>query len=84
MAAPTSQPTAGVKLDPELREPLRRLAEVRRRTPHWLMREAIAQYVAREEVREQLRDDALAAWAEYDGDWAARDRGRRRCLAGAA
>jgi hypothetical protein len=30
------------------------------------MREAIAQFVAREEAREQLRSDALAAWSEYE------------------
>jgi len=29
------------------------------------MREAVEQYVEREEKREQLRQDALAAWAEY-------------------
>ena len=29
------------------------------------MREAMAQYVEREERRERLRQDALAAWAEY-------------------
>lgn len=57
--------TTSLKLDPELRDRLRRLAEARRRTPHWLMREAIAQYVTREEARERLRADALAAWAEY-------------------
>ena len=57
--------TTSLKLDAELRERLRRLAGARRRTPHWLMREAIAQYVGREEGREQLRADALAAWADY-------------------
>ncbi|MFC7737661.1 hypothetical protein ACFQX4_17890 [Roseomonas sp. GCM10028921] len=31
-----------------------------------MMRVAIAQYVAREEAREQLRQDALAAAAEFD------------------
>lgn len=67
MAAPPSSPvTTSLKLDPELRDRLRRLAEVRRRTPHWLMREAVARYVAREEARERLRADALAAWAEYE------------------
>lgn len=66
MSAPAPQPTTSLKLDPELRDRLRRLAEARRRTPHWLMREAIAQYVAREEARERLRADALAAWAEYE------------------
>jgi predicted transcriptional regulator len=29
------------------------------------MREAVEQYVEREEKRERLRQDALAAWAEY-------------------
>ena len=41
------------------------LAEARRRTAHWLMREAIEQYVDREERRDHLRQEALAAWAEY-------------------
>lgn len=58
--------TTSLKLDTELRDRLRRLAEAQRRTPHWLMREAIVQYVAREEARERLRADALAAWAEYE------------------
>ena len=44
---------------------MRRLAEARRRSQHWVMREAIQQYIDREEQREQLRQDALAAWAEY-------------------
>jgi predicted transcriptional regulator len=29
------------------------------------MREAVEQYVEREEKREQLRQDALAAWSDY-------------------
>ena len=65
MAASEAQQTVSLKLDAALRDRLRRLAELRRRTPHWLMREAIAQYVGREEAREQLRADALAAWADY-------------------
>jgi len=65
MALPASG-TTSLKLDPETHARLRRLAEVRRRKPHWIMREAIAQYLAREEAREQLRADALAAWAEYE------------------
>lgn len=65
MAAPAPPSTTSVKLDAALRDRVRRLAEAQRRTPHWLMREAIAQYVEREEARERLRADALAAWAEY-------------------
>ncbi len=54
-----------LKLDRATKERVQRLAEARRRTPHWVMREAVEQYVEREEKREQLRQDALAAWAEY-------------------
>jgi predicted transcriptional regulator len=62
MASPT---TTSLKLDADTKQRLQRLAEVRRRSAHWLMREAIEQYVAREEQREQVRRDALAAWNEY-------------------
>jgi predicted transcriptional regulator len=30
------------------------------------MREAIDQYIEREEARERLKEDALAAWADYE------------------
>lgn len=55
-----------VKLDPELKVRLKRLATARHRAPHWLMREAIAQYVDREERRQALHQDAVAAWAEFE------------------
>ncbi|HEX3883149.1 MAG TPA: ribbon-helix-helix protein, CopG family [Stellaceae bacterium] len=58
-------PTTSVKLDTDLKVRLQRLADTRRRSQHWLMCEAIEQYVVREEQRQQLRDDALSAWAEY-------------------
>jgi predicted transcriptional regulator len=58
-------PTTSLKLDPETKARLLKLAHARRRSSHWLMREAIEQYVEREERREQFRQDALAAWAEY-------------------
>jgi predicted transcriptional regulator len=54
-----------VKLESTTKERVHRLAEARRRSPHWIMREAVEQYLDREEKREQLRQDALAAWAEY-------------------
>lgn len=57
--------TTSLKLDAEIKVRLQRLAETRRRSQHWLMREAIEQYVEREESRERLRQDALAAWSEY-------------------
>ena len=57
--------TTSLKLDSAMKERVRRLASARRRSPHWVMREAVEQYVEREEQREQLRQDALAAWVGY-------------------
>ena len=57
--------TTSLKLDATVKERVQRLASVRRRSPHWLMREAIEEYVEREEKREQFRRDALAAWDHY-------------------
>ena len=54
-----------IKIDPDTRERVKRLAEARHRTPHWVMREAISQYVEREEKREAFRQNALNAWNEY-------------------
>ena len=60
-----SPSTTSLKLDVEIKERVRRLASARRRSPHWVMREAIEEYVEREEKREQFRQDALVAWAHY-------------------
>ena len=57
--------TTSLKLDTELKERVQRLATARRRSAHWIMREAVEQFVAREEKREFFRQDALAAWAHY-------------------
>lgn len=57
--------TTSLKLDVKLKKRLRRLAAAQRRSPHWIMCEAVQQYVEREEKREQLRQDALAAWNDY-------------------
>lgn len=59
------QTTTSVKLDSETKDRVQRLASARQRSAHWLMREAIEQYVQREEQRQQMRQDALAAWEEY-------------------
>jgi predicted transcriptional regulator len=64
MSVATTNPVA-IKLDPEIKERLKRLAGARNRTSHWLMREAIAQFVEREEKREAFRQDATNAWKGY-------------------
>ena len=55
-----------VKIEPELRERLQALGEVKRRTPHWLMCEAIRLYIEREEEAEQAKAEARARLARYD------------------
>ena len=61
---PTTSSTS-VKLDTKTKKRVQRLAVLRRRSPHWVLREAVEQYVEREEKREQFRQDALAAWDHY-------------------
>lgn len=60
-----SAPTTSLKLDVELKERVQRLAQTRRRSAHWILREAVEQYVSREEKREEFRAAALAAWNDY-------------------
>ncbi|HZX70811.1 MAG TPA: CopG family ribbon-helix-helix protein [Rhodanobacter sp.] len=60
MGMPTS-----IKLDDHLKGRLQRLAESRRRSTHWIMREAIEQYVEHEEKRESFKQDALLAWEQH-------------------
>jgi predicted transcriptional regulator len=64
MPASIVRPIA-VKLDPESHSRIKRLAEARNRSTHWMMREAIAQYIEREEKREAFRQDGIRAWQEY-------------------
>lgn len=54
-----------IKIDDELKGRIQHLAELRQRSAHWLMREAIVQYIEREEARESFKQEALASWAAY-------------------
>lgn len=58
--------TTSLKLDEDIKERVRRLATDRRRTPQGVMREAIEQYLVREEERDRVNREALAAWADYE------------------
>jgi predicted transcriptional regulator len=57
--------STSLKLDPEMKLRIQRLAETQRRTAHWIMREAIDEYVSREEKRQDFLQDAQKAWEEY-------------------
>ena len=54
-----------VKIDDELKGRIHRLAKTRQRTAHWIMREAIRDYVEREEARESFKQEAQASWIAY-------------------
>jgi predicted transcriptional regulator len=54
-----------LKIDDELKARIQHLAQIRRRSAHWIMNEAIQQYVEREEARESFKNEALASWAAY-------------------
>jgi len=54
-----------VKLESDMRERLSRLAKARKHTSHFLMREAILEYVEREEKREAFHQEAMRSWEEY-------------------
>jgi len=55
-----------VKLDPEERARLSALATARKRSSHYLMREAVREYLTREKLRQDFADEAEKAWADYE------------------
>ncbi|MCE5388606.1 MAG: CopG family ribbon-helix-helix protein [Acidithiobacillus sp.] len=61
----TTTHTVSIKLNPDTRTRVQHLAEARRRSAHWIMREAIEEYLEREERKEAFRRETLAAWEEY-------------------
>lgn len=58
------QPTT-IKIDQATKERMKRLADARHRSPHWLILEAIRQYIDREEKREEFRQSGIGAWVGY-------------------
>jgi len=64
MTATAVRPVA-IKIDENIKARVKRLADARQRSAHWLMREAITQYVEREERRESFRQETLKAWEAF-------------------
>ena len=54
-----------IKIDETLKGRVQTLAASRQRSAHWIMREAIQQYVEREEARDSFAQEALASWEAY-------------------
>lgn len=62
---PRSAGTVSLKLDPSERERIAVLASIKKRTPHYLMKEAILDYVRREEARQNFIAAAEASFEHY-------------------
>jgi predicted transcriptional regulator len=54
-----------VKLSVQLKNRIYHLAEVKDRSTHWIMLEAIRQYADREEAREKFKQEALLSWKNF-------------------
>ena len=55
----------GVKLDESLHARLKTLSLAKERTPHWLMKTAIEEYVVREERYEREKREDMDRWERY-------------------
>ncbi|OGT68915.1 MAG: CopG family transcriptional regulator [Gammaproteobacteria bacterium RIFCSPHIGHO2_12_FULL_45_9] len=64
MPASPVQPTT-VKITWEIKERIQKLAEAKQRSLHWLMLEAIQQYLEREEKQQAFREAAEDSWKAY-------------------
>ena len=67
MTATALRPTT-IKIDTETKERVKRLADARHRSSHWMILEAIRQDVGREEKRDLMRQDGLRAWNDYQAN----------------
>lgn len=57
--------TLTVEVKPALWDRMKRLAERRERSPEWLMRETISQFVEREEARHAMPHRGEDAWGQF-------------------
>ncbi|WP_114195242.1 CopG family ribbon-helix-helix protein [Edaphovirga cremea] len=63
--ANTPRQTTTLRIEQDIKDRLKTLADDRHSSTHALMLEAIAEYVDREEKRSLYRKEALEAWQEY-------------------
>ncbi len=57
--------TQGIKLDSRTQERLQELGRLRDRSPHYLMKAAIEDYLDREEAIEKEKTEDLQRWEKY-------------------
>lgn len=54
-----------IKLDQDTRDRLKRLADAKGRSTHWMLCQAVSQFLMREEAREAFHAVGLQAWNQY-------------------
>lgn len=54
-----------VKLDDETKKRLQALGEIKDRSPHWMMKTAIDEYLNREELFEREKQEDFQRWDRY-------------------
>jgi predicted transcriptional regulator len=54
-----------IKIDDVLKNRVRQLADIKNRSAHWIMCEAIREYIEREEKKENFKQEALVSWKAY-------------------
>ncbi len=59
------QITQGIKLSGEERDRLQALGKSKDRSVHWLMKQAVGEYLLREEETEQEKIEDTARWERY-------------------
>lgn len=59
-------PTVAIRLDEETQDRLKALGRLRDRSPHYLMREAVEQYLTVEEAIEAERTLMRERWRRYE------------------
>jgi|SRR5471030_876653 len=57
--------TLSVKIDSDLKGRLDELSNTKGRSIHWILVQAITNYVSQQEKRETLKQDAIIAWKNY-------------------
>ena len=60
-----STTTIGVKVEKAIRDRLRALGKLKDRTPHWLARQAVEEFVDREERWEREKREDRERWERY-------------------
>ena len=58
--------STSIKLDPNMKDRIQRVADSMRRTPHWVMKEAVEKYITDAERREAWERESLEALKEMD------------------